>query len=131
MQSGRRVRWKRLSWAISRPAEASPLASQQPGPEKDAAVHDDELTAAIRQVQERARARVPQGPMGLDGVAAPDLMPLVHARDAAEAKVAAIGTVNPRRGGVVNALVQRVKRMVARGLDWHVREQVEFNRASM
>ena len=55
-------------------------------------------------------------------------MPLVHARDAAMGKVAAIGTVNPRRGGLVNALVQGWKRLVARVLDWHVREQVEFNR---
>ena len=43
-------------------------------------------------------------------------------------KVAAIGTVNPRPGGLVNALVQAWKRLVARVLDWHVREQVEFNR---
>ena len=56
-------------------------------------------------------------------------MPLVHARDAAEAKVAAIGTVNPRprrpaeRAGPVHR-----RRLVARALDWHVREQVEFNR---
>jgi O-antigen chain-terminating methyltransferase len=55
-------------------------------------------------------------------------MPLVHARDAALGKVAAIGTVNPRRGGLVNSLVQGWKRLVARALDWHVREQVEFNR---
>jgi len=94
-------------------------------------VHDDELTAAIRLVQERARSRVPQGSLGIDGITAADLMPLVHARDAAESKVAAIGTVNPRRGGIANALVQRVKRLVSRALDWHVREQVEFNRASM
>src|SRR5439155_3234039 len=82
-------------------------------------------------VQERARSRVPQGPLGIEGVTAADLMPLVHARDAAESKVAAIGTVNPRRGGLLNAVVQRIKRMVSRGLDWHVREQVEFNHASM
>jgi O-antigen chain-terminating methyltransferase len=64
-------------------------------------------------------------------VAATDLMSLVHARDAAEAKVAAIGTVNPRPGGLVNSFAQGMKRMIARALDWHVREQVEFNRASM
>jgi len=56
-------------------------------------------------------------------------MPLIHARDMAEAKVAAIGSVNPRRGGPVNWLIQWAKRIVARALDWHVREQVEFNRA--
>src|SRR5262245_8511159 len=55
-------------------------------------------------------------------------MAVVHARDAALGKVAAIGTVNPRRGGPMNALVQAWKRLVSRILDWHVREQVEFNR---
>ncbi len=38
------------------------------------------------------------------------------------------GSVNPRPGGLVNRLVQVWKRLVARALDWHVREQVEFNR---
>jgi len=94
-------------------------------------VTDDELTAAIREVQERVRSRVPQGSLGLEGVTAAELMPLVHARDAAEAKVAAIGTVNPRPPGFKNSLIQRWKRLVSRALDWHVREQVEFNRASM
>ena len=92
---------------------------------------DEELTAAIREVQQRARARVPQGGLGLEGVEAADLMPLVHARDAAQAKVAAIGTVNPRPPGLLNSAVQTAKRAAARALDWHVREQVEFNRAAM
>jgi O-antigen chain-terminating methyltransferase len=55
-------------------------------------------------------------------------MGLVHARDSALGKVAAIGTVNPRPGGLGNSLVQAWKQLVARVLDWHVREQVEFNR---
>jgi 2-polyprenyl-3-methyl-5-hydroxy-6-metoxy-1,4-benzoquinol methylase len=87
----------------------------------------EELTAILREVRERVRARYPQ-PDAPAGLVVPDLMPLVHARDAAEGKVAAIGTVNPRRGGPLNAVVQWIKRMVARTLDWHVREQVEFNR---
>ncbi|HEY4364138.1 MAG TPA: class I SAM-dependent methyltransferase [Bryobacteraceae bacterium] len=91
----------------------------------------DELTAAIEEVRARARARAPQGSFGLEGVSAPDVMPLVHARDAAEAKVAAIGTVNPRPGGLKNSIAQAMKRWIARALDWHVREQVEFNRGSM
>ena len=92
---------------------------------------DEELTAAIREVRERIRARHPQGPLSLNGVAAADLMPLVHARDAAEAKIAAIGTVNPRPPGLKNSIVQSVKKLVARALDWHVREQVEFNRGAI
>jgi 2-polyprenyl-3-methyl-5-hydroxy-6-metoxy-1,4-benzoquinol methylase len=94
-------------------------------------VHDDELTAAIQAVRDRVRARHPEGSLGLEGVFAPDLTPLVHARDAAEAKVAAIGTVNPRPPGLKNSIVQFFKKSIARMLDWHVREQVEFNRAAM
>ena len=87
-----------------------------------------EIVAMLREVRERVRARNPQTAAGRTEVALPDLMPLVHARDAAMGKVAAIGSVNPRRGGPLNALVQGWKRTLARVLDWHVREQVEFNR---
>lgn len=94
-------------------------------------MRDEELTAAIEEVRARARARTPNGQLGLDGVVAADLDPLLHARDAAEAKVAAIGTVNPRPPGFKNNLAQSLKRWIARALDWHIREQVEFNRAAM
>lgn len=60
-----------------------------------------------------------------------DLMPLVHARDAAQAKVAAIGSVNPRAGGVLNRAVQTFKKLVARALQWFVRDQVVFNRETL
>ena len=86
-----------------------------------------ELIAILREVRERVRARNPETSAGTD-IALPDLLPLVHARDAALGKVAAIGTVNPRSGGLMNAVVQTWKRFLARVLDWHVREQVEFNR---
>jgi O-antigen chain-terminating methyltransferase len=91
-------------------------------------VESAELISILRAVRDRVRARHPE--TGAGGVEVPlaDLMPLVHARDAALGKVAAIGTVNPRRGGPLNALVQGWKKLVARVLDWHVREQVEFNR---
>jgi 2-polyprenyl-3-methyl-5-hydroxy-6-metoxy-1,4-benzoquinol methylase len=90
----------------------------------------EELAAAIAEIRQRVRARHPNG-VGPGNVPLPDLTPLLHARDAAEAKVASIGMVNPRRGGLKNSIIQRVKRMVARALDWHVREQVEFNRGVM
>ena len=83
-----------------------------------------ELIAILREVRERVRAQRPEPSTGL----AADLMALVHARDSALGKVAAIGTVNPRAGGIANSVVQAWKRLVARVLDWHVREQVEFNR---
>jgi 2-polyprenyl-3-methyl-5-hydroxy-6-metoxy-1,4-benzoquinol methylase len=91
-------------------------------------VESAELIAFLREVRERVRARNPEAAGGSSEIPLPDLMPLVHARDAALGKVAAIGTVNPRPPGVWNALVQGWKRLVARVLDWHVREQVEFNR---
>lgn len=87
-----------------------------------------ELIAILHEVRDRVRARHPQTSAGTPDVPLPDLTPLVHARDAALGKVAAIGSVNPRPGGLANSLVQAWKRLVARVLDWHVREQVEFNR---
>ncbi len=88
-----------------------------------------ELIAILQEVRDRVRSRHPQGVMpGDSAIPLADLMPLVHARDAALGKVAAIGTVNPRPGGLVNGLVQAWKKFLARVLDWHVREQVEFNR---
>ena len=90
-----------------------------------------ELIAILREVRERVRAANPDTAAGGTDIALPDLTGLVHARDAALGKVAAIGTVNPRAGGVLNGVVQAWKRMVARVLDWHVREQVEFNRKAV
>lgn len=90
----------------------------------------DELTAILQEVSDRVRARHPNA-MTAAELPLPDLMPLLHARDAAEAKVAAIGTVNPRAGGPVNWLAQQLKKIIARSLDWHVREQVVFNRNVM
>jgi len=85
----------------------------------------------IREIQERVRARHPNGATVAGDVHLADLMPLLEACDVAEAKVASIGTVNPRRSGLGNSGIQFIKRMVARALDWHVREQVEFNRGMM
>lgn len=90
----------------------------------------EELAAIVREIRERVRSRYPaSGEAGETRIPLTDLMPVLHARDAAEGKVAAIGTVNPRPPGLVNDVIQFTKRIIARLLDWHVREQVEFNRA--
>lgn len=86
-----------------------------------------EVSAVLREIQERVRSRHPQS--GPNGFPLPDLLPVVHARDRAEAKVAAIGLVNPRPPGLLNDLIQWAKRNLARSLNWMVRDQVEFNRA--
>lgn len=103
-----------------------------------------ELTAIVQAVRERVRKKYPMpgettGPQvtsstGASGggfepvrVQVADLMPIVHARDAAQAKIAAIGGVNPRAGGVVNRAIQGMKKSIARGLQWFVRDQITFN----
>ena len=105
----------------------------------------EELSAIVQAVRDRVRARYPE-PNGLgypegdtnSGAAQPsfrvpiaDLMPVVHARDAAQAKIAAIGSVNPRAGGVLNSAIQFVKKSIARSLQWFVRDQVIFNRETV
>lgn len=88
----------------------------------------DEVAAVVADIERRVRARHPAGAIGASGILLPDLMPLVHARDAAEAKVAAIGSVNPRPPGLVNNVIQACKRNLARALGWFGRGQVDFNR---
>ena len=88
----------------------------------------EELSAVVAEIERRVRARHPSGVIGSSGIVLPDLMPLVHARDAAEAKVAAIGTVNPRPPGLANNLIQFFKRNLSRALGWFGRGQVDFNR---
>jgi O-antigen chain-terminating methyltransferase len=90
----------------------------------------EELATLIREIRDRVRARYPEQ-AAPSGTPLPDLLPVLHARDAAEGKVAAIGTVNPRPPGLLNNTVQALKRLAARALDWHVREQVQFNRATV
>jgi O-antigen chain-terminating methyltransferase len=98
-----------------------------------------ELTAIIEAVRARMRSRYPEpnGAAGGEGqaggisVAIADLMPLLHARDAAQAKIAAIGSVNPRRGGLANRAIQAVKKNIARALQWFVRDQITFNRETV
>lgn len=100
-----------------------------------------ELSAIIQTVRDRVRARYPEPGSGNGGgdtahgpgirIGVADLMPAVHARDAAQAKIAAIGSVNPRRGGLANNIVQAIKRNIARALGWFVRDQVSFNRETV
>jgi 2-polyprenyl-3-methyl-5-hydroxy-6-metoxy-1,4-benzoquinol methylase len=97
----------------------------------DDVLKTEELAGLIREIRERVRARHPDASDGRAPVSFANLMPLVHARDAAESKVAAIGGVNPRRPGLLNSLVQAIKRTVSRGLGWFVRDQVVFNREVM
>lgn len=95
----------------------------------------EELSAIVQAVRDRVRARYPEpnGPGAQPSFRVPvaDLMPVVHARDAAQAKIAAIGSVNPRAGGLLNHAIQFVKKAIARSLQWFVRDQIIFNRETV
>lgn len=90
----------------------------------------EELAAVVAEIRQRVRGLHPNG-MAAGNVPLADLAPLYQARDAAEGKVASIGSVNPRPPGFINNIAQSLKSLVSRALNWHVREQVEFNRAVM
>jgi 2-polyprenyl-3-methyl-5-hydroxy-6-metoxy-1,4-benzoquinol methylase len=98
-----------------------------------------ELNAIVAAVRDRVRNSFGQPENGDHStetfppirIPSTDLMPLVHARDAAQAKVAAIGAVNPRAGGLLNRAVQGVKKLIARTLQWFVRDQIIFNRETI
>lgn len=107
--------------------------SAMPGESERDSAELAELSAIIQAVRDRVRARHPEpdrsgAVSGLNSAPVADLMPLVHARDAAQAKIAAIGSVNPRAGGLLNRAIQQVKKAVARALQWFVRDQITFNR---
>lgn len=88
-----------------------------------------ELTELLDQVRARVRERhAQQTPAHLT---LPDLLPILHARDAAYGKVAAIGRVNPRAGGPLNSIIQSIKRTISRSLGWFVRDQVDFNQSTI
>lgn len=110
--------------------------SAVPGESEKDSAELAELTAIVQAVRDRVRARYPEpdrsgAGSGLNAAQVADLMPLVHARDAAQAKIAAIGSVNPRAGGLLNQAIQRVKKAIARALQWFVRDQITFNRETV
>jgi 2-polyprenyl-3-methyl-5-hydroxy-6-metoxy-1,4-benzoquinol methylase len=97
-----------------------------------------ELNAIVAAVRDRVRNAYiqPENGVSPDSIppirmAPPDLTALVHARDAAQSKVAAIGSVNPRAGGALNRIVQSAKKLIARALQWFVRDQIVFNRETI
>jgi O-antigen chain-terminating methyltransferase len=102
------------------------------------AVKIAELRAIVESIRDRVRSQYPETSVTMDSggpepirIPFADLMPIVHARDAAQAKMASIGSVNPRAGGLVNAVIQKVKRLIARSLNWLVRDQIVFNRGAL
>lgn len=91
----------------------------------------EQIASVVEEIRERVRARHAKTVAALPEFELPSLDPLGHARDAAEGKSSAIGRVNPRPPGLLNNLIQAVKKTVARALDWHVRDQIDFNHAAI
>jgi O-antigen chain-terminating methyltransferase len=83
----------------------------------------------VEQIRERVRSRYEKSVTRVPDFELPSFEKLGQARDAAEVRADSIGTVNPRKGGLANTAIQAVKKLVARLLYWHVREQAQFNRA--
>lgn len=121
-----------------------PAEHQDHAEPQDDAARLAELNAIVEAVRDRVRARypTPETVSAAEGsnsnahrpriqVHIADLMPVVHARDAAMGKIAAIGSVNPRSGGVLNGIIQWFKKTIARSLQWFVRDQITFNREAV
>ena len=89
----------------------------------------EQVSAVVHEIRERVNERHQKTVPDFPDFRLPALDPLGRARDTAEGKVAAIGTVNPRPPGLVNRLIQAGKRRIARALNWFVRDQVDFNQA--
>jgi 2-polyprenyl-3-methyl-5-hydroxy-6-metoxy-1,4-benzoquinol methylase len=88
--------------------------------------HFPELAEKLQAIRERIRQRVERTPPA--GARLPSVEPLKEKQRSAEGLAAAIGTVNPRAPGLVNDLLQAVKRSFASLSDWQFRPQREFNR---
>ena len=91
----------------------------------------EQVVAVVEEIRDRVRGRYQKKVEEISDFELPALDSLGQARDAAEDKVAAIGSVNPRPPGLLNSVIQASKRAVARLLNWFVRDQMEFNRAAL
>ena len=89
----------------------------------------EQVATVVEQIRERVRSRYEKRAPEIPDFELPDFEKLGQARDSAEVRADSIGTVNPRQGGVVNTAIQALKKLVARLLYWHVRDQAVFNRA--
>lgn len=91
----------------------------------------EQIAATVKQIREHAQGRYEKKVPEVADFELPSLDDLGYVRDAAEGHVASIGQVNPRPPGLANKTIQAFKKLIARALDWHVRDQVDFNRAAV
>lgn len=91
----------------------------------------EQIAATVKEIRDRACGRRQKKVPEVADFDLPSLDDLGYARDSAEGHVASIGRVNPRPPGLANKVAQAFKKLVARLLDWHIRDQVDFNRAAV
>jgi 2-polyprenyl-3-methyl-5-hydroxy-6-metoxy-1,4-benzoquinol methylase len=90
---------------------------------------NSEILAKLAAVRVRLMKRFTRPQFIPPDIAAPSMKPLREAQLAASNMAEAIGTLNPRRPGLINSFLQVGKKALARALEWQVRPQREFNKA--
>ena len=77
----------------------------------------EQVAAAVEEIRDRVRGRYEKKAVGITDFELPALDGLGQARDAAQDKVASIGSVNPRPPGLLNSAIQAWKKAIARLLN--------------
>ncbi len=85
------------------------------------------VAETLAEIRRRVAARLARTVPDVPELAVPPLEPLRHARSVAEAWTYSMGRVNPRPGGLVNAVAQFFKGLLARSLRWFAFPQTQFN----
>jgi O-antigen chain-terminating methyltransferase len=92
--------------------------------------HFPELAQKLQLIRERVRARIKRTPPPLpDGNDSTALSPIRNELQLARRQAAAVGSLNPRPPGLINELVQTLKRALLRATSWQIRPQQHFNQA--
>jgi SAM-dependent methyltransferase len=85
------------------------------------------VAETLAEIRRRVAARLARTVPGIPELAVPPLEPLREARAVAESWAGGMGQVNPRHPGLMNSLVQFLKRWMARSLRWFAFPQTQFN----
>jgi O-antigen chain-terminating methyltransferase len=85
------------------------------------------VAETLAEIRRRVAARLARTVPDVPELAVPPLEPLRHARSVAEAWTYSLGQVNPRPAGLVNAVAQVFKKLLARALRWFAFPQTQFN----
>jgi O-antigen chain-terminating methyltransferase len=85
------------------------------------------VAETLAEIRRRVAARLARTVPEIPELAVPPLEHLRQARSVAEAWTYSLGQVNPRPAGLVNAVAQFFKKLLARSLRWFAFPQTQFN----